>query len=171
MNSFYKTTLWNQFGAAIDMLENAIVACPDALWEGKMWPIDDGDPRWAEVWCIAAHVVFWLDLYLFGSVEGFAPPAPFGLEELDPAGLVPPRVFTKEEILAYLAHDRAKCRAAIETLTETRAQAICQFDWVKLSFGEMLLYNLRHVQEHTAQINLFIGQNMKYDPRWVKQAR
>ncbi|HQX75237.1 MAG TPA: hypothetical protein PL074_02945, partial [Thermoflexales bacterium] len=58
----------------------------------------------------------------------------------------------------------------IEDLTEARAQSICKFGWVKLPFGEMLLYNMRHVQEHTAQINLFIGQHKLYNPRWVKQA-
>ena len=169
-NTFWKTTLWNQFGAAIDMLENAIRACPEELWRGQMWPIDDIEPRFSEVWCIAAHVLFWLDFYLTNSPDDFAPPPPFGLEELDPAGVVPPRAFTKDEILAYLAYGRAKCKTTIENLTEARAQSICEFGWVKLPFGEMLLYNMRHVQEHTAQINLFIGQHKLYNPRWVKQA-
>lgn len=26
---------WTQFGASIDMLENAIVACPDEIWEDR----------------------------------------------------------------------------------------------------------------------------------------
>ena len=32
MDEQWKTALWQQFGAAIDMLHNAIEACPDALW-------------------------------------------------------------------------------------------------------------------------------------------
>lgn len=32
MDDASKTILWQQFGAAIDMLENALRACPDALW-------------------------------------------------------------------------------------------------------------------------------------------
>jgi hypothetical protein len=32
MDDFWKTVLWQQFGAAIDMLENAVRACPDELW-------------------------------------------------------------------------------------------------------------------------------------------
>ena len=27
-----KITVWQQFGAAIDMLENAITACPEGVW-------------------------------------------------------------------------------------------------------------------------------------------
>jgi len=32
MDDFWKTLLWQQFGAAIDMLEDATRACPDDLW-------------------------------------------------------------------------------------------------------------------------------------------
>jgi len=32
MDDFLKSILWAQFSAALDMLENAIRACPDALW-------------------------------------------------------------------------------------------------------------------------------------------
>jgi hypothetical protein len=36
------------------------------------------------------------------------------------------------------------------------------FSWTKgkpMSFLELLLYNMRHVQEHVAQLNMFLGQN------------
>ncbi|HCI80283.1 MAG TPA: DinB family protein, partial [Ktedonobacter sp.] len=32
MDFLWKTALWQQFGATIDMLENALLACPDTLW-------------------------------------------------------------------------------------------------------------------------------------------
>lgn len=28
----WRTILWQQFGAAVDMLDNALRACPDELW-------------------------------------------------------------------------------------------------------------------------------------------
>ncbi len=37
METSWNTVLWRQFSAAIDMLENALVACPDALWEERLW--------------------------------------------------------------------------------------------------------------------------------------
>jgi hypothetical protein len=37
MNSTWKTIIWQQFGAAIDMLDNALRACPDELWRDRLW--------------------------------------------------------------------------------------------------------------------------------------
>ncbi len=31
MDAIWKSTIWRQFGASIDMLENAVLACPDEL--------------------------------------------------------------------------------------------------------------------------------------------
>ena len=37
METTFRTALWRQFGAAIDMLENALVACPASLWTERLW--------------------------------------------------------------------------------------------------------------------------------------
>jgi hypothetical protein len=37
MADVWKTLLWRQFGAAIDMLDNALRECPDELWTGILW--------------------------------------------------------------------------------------------------------------------------------------
>jgi hypothetical protein len=74
----WRTALWRQFGAAIDMLENALLACPSTHWNGLLWS-DHSDPEFAAFWSITYHTLFWLDVYLTGSREGFAPPAPFTL--------------------------------------------------------------------------------------------
>ena len=37
METTLRTALWRQFGAAIDMLENALLACPSALWNERLW--------------------------------------------------------------------------------------------------------------------------------------
>jgi hypothetical protein len=142
--SAWKAMLWGQFGAAIDMLENAIDACPDALWGDRA--------RRPEFWYVAYHTLFFLDLYLSGQLEGFAPPAPCNLDELDPAGILPGRVYTRDEMRAYLRHGRDKCRATIEAMTEEEATRPAGFAWLELSRGELLLDNLRHVQHHTAQL-------------------
>lgn len=170
MDTTWKTSLWQQFGAAMDMLGNAVAACPDALWRVRLW--DDVElPGAAEFWYIVYHTLFWLDLYLTGTVEGFAPPAPFTLDELDPAGLLPDRVYTRDELQAYLEHNRRKCRATIEALTDEQAGRRCHFPWGEISFAGLLLDNMRHVQEHTAQLNLILGQKTGWSPRWVAQAR
>ena len=119
----------------MDMLENALNACPDELWNERMWNDPGFPPEFSEFWYVAYHCLFWTDLYLSGAVEGFTPPAPFTLGELDPAGVLPDRQYTREELLAYLEHCRRKCRTTIEALTDERAQRICKFTWGEISFA------------------------------------
>lgn len=171
MNSFWKTIIWQQFGAAIDMLENALYTCPDQLWRERLWNNATEQPGFAEFWYIIYHTLFWLDLYLSGSVEGFVPPVPFTLDELDPAGLLPERPYTKDELQTYLEHGRQKCRATIEALTDDKARQRCRFAWGEVSFAELLLYNMRHVQEHAAQLNLILGQRIGLASGWVTEAK
>lgn len=171
MDRYMRTAIWRQFGSAIDMLENVIHACPDDLWEVQLWPVTAPDPKLSEFWYIAYHTLFWLDLYLTGAVEGFAPPEPFTLDELDPAGITPERTYTKVELQAYLEYDRAKCRATIESLTDERARQICEFPWMTLPYMELILDNMRHVQEHAAQLNMILGQKIGFDPRWVTRPK
>ena len=167
MDDFTRSILWRQFGSAIDMLGRAIQACPDKLWRVRLWPVESGSPDLSEFWYIAYHTLFWLDLYLSGAVEGFAPPEPFTLDELDPAGVTPSRVYSKDELKTYLAHDRTKCRLTIESLTDKKARRTCKFPWGEIPFTELLLDNMRHVQEHSAQLNMILGQKIGYDPGWI----
>jgi hypothetical protein len=157
-----KTALWSQFGAALAMLENAARACPDRLWADRSRP--------PEFWYLVFHTLFWLDLYLTGAVEGFSPPAPFGLEELDPEGVLPERPYSRTTLLDYLEHGRAKCRATLEGLTVETARRPCRFTWGECSFRELLLYNLRHVQHHAGQLQLLLRQADVPPPPWVGQA-
>jgi hypothetical protein len=171
MDPFWKDLLWNQAGAAIDMLENAIRGCPDELWSAALWD-DPHSPRgFAEFWYIAFHTLFWLDLYTYGAVDGFAPPAPFTMDELHPAGLLPERQYTQAELLAYLARNRQKCQDVITGLTDEQARRRCAFSWGETSFAELLVYTMRHVQEHAAQLALVLGQQRGAQNRWVAQAK
>ena len=170
MDTIWRASVWQQFGATIDMLENALRACPDELWSDRLWSDGSAQPEFSEFWYVVYHTLFWLDFYLSGSVEGFAPPAPFTLDELE-AGLLPERTYTKDELHTYLDHGRAKCRATIAALTDEQARQRCKFGWGEISFVELLLYNMRHVQEHAAQLNLFLGQKLVSAPGWVTQAK
>jgi hypothetical protein len=163
VDTTWRKVIWSQFGAAIDMLGNAVLACPDELWGDRS--------RQPEFWYVVYHALFYLDLYLSGSVEQFAPPAPFGLEELDPAGMLPDRVYSKHELKAYLDHGRGKCQATIEALTDDRSRQPCQFSWLEMSFGELLLYNMRHVQDHAGELHLILGQTTGSAPDWVGRAK
>ena len=165
--------LWRQYGAAIDMLDNALRDCPDELWGKNLWndQSDQSMPdRFSAFWYLGYHTLFWLDLYLSGAEEGFAPPAPFDLGELDPAGVLPPRIYSREELRNYLQYCRRKCRKTIITLSIEQAYRLCRFGSRELPFAELQLYNLRHVQEHGAQLSLFLGQQAGIPSKWVSRA-
>ena len=152
--------LWRQYAAAIDSLESALRSCPDELWEKRLW--DDRPDQWVAIgfsafWYLGYHTLFWLDLYLTGAEEGFAPPAPFDLVEMED-GETLPRVYARAELLGYLETCRRRCQETVEGLTPETAGRVCRFPWGELSFGELQLYTLRHVQEHAAQLHMFLGQ-------------
>jgi hypothetical protein len=164
--------LWRQFGAAIDMLGDALRECPDELWEQPLW--EDHEDQWVSAgfsrfWYLAYHTLFWLDLYLSGSEEGFAPPQPFTLTEMEADAPLPP-TYSRAQLLDYLAFCRQKCHYTILALSPGEAQRICRFGWGEAPYAELQIYNLRHVQEHGAQLHLFLGQHAGHDARWVGQA-
>jgi len=162
MDQTWKASTWEQFGAALDMLEQAVHACPDELWGERS--------RRPEFWYIVFHTLFYLDLYLSDSAEGFTPPAPFTLDELDDRGLMPDRVYTKKELLEYLEHGRQKCRSRIASLTEEGAERRSGFRWLDMPVAAAHLYNLRHLQHHVGQLYLLLRQTVDATPGWIRKA-
>jgi hypothetical protein len=165
--------LWRQFGAAIDMLGDALRDCPDELWENRLW--EDQPNQWVAAgfsafWYLCYHALFWLDLYLTGAEEGFAPPAPFDLVEMETDEVLP-RTYTREELLSYLEYCCRKCQETIGALSNEQAYRLCRFSWGELPFAELQLYNLRHVQEHGSQLRMFLGQQAGKSAEWVSRAQ
>jgi hypothetical protein len=164
MDTMLKTSVWQQFGAAIDMLDHAITVCPDELWTAALWD-DTEDPRYGHFWFIAYHTLFWLDLYLTGTSEGFLPPPPFI------RGSLPEKPYTNADVRAYLKQCRQKCKTTIEALTDEKACQICKFNWMEPTFLELQLYSMRHVQEHAAQLNLLLGGKGVTASDWISKAQ
>lgn len=165
--------VWRQFGAAIDMLSDALRDCPDELWETRLW--EDQPDQWvasgfSTFWYLGYHTLFWLDLYLTGAEEGFAPPAPFDLVEME-ANEVLPRTYTRIELLGYLESCRQRCQETIGAMSSEEANRLCRFAWGEVSFAELQLYNLRHVQEHAAQLGMFLGQQARKSTSWISKAQ
>jgi hypothetical protein len=165
MNPMWRTIVWQQFGAAISMLENTLRACPDEHWRDPLWDDPTDAPGYTECWFVIYHTLRWTDSYLSGAPEGFAPPAPFVV------GSLPEEPYPREALQAYLEHCRQKCRATFETLTDEKAQQSCKFPWgEEVSFLELQLYSMRHVQEHAAQLSLHLGRRLGTAPDWVARA-
>ena len=156
MLASFSESIWKHFGAAIDMFENAVVMCPEKLW---------GKPQF---WYKAFHASFWLDYYMTINPEGFTPPAPFTNSEFDPAGKIPERQYSKEEILSYVRSSRKKLHDILKNMDEETALK----RWINpnrnVTYFEMLLHNMRHLQHHTAQLNLLLRQGIDNAPPWVE---
>lgn len=156
------TFLWQQFGAAIDMLKNAITACPEELW--------DEDPKFCQV---AHHTLFFLNYYLSDDTPGesdYSPPPPFTKSEFED---VPPLVkYDKEQLLMYLRLGREKLH---EQLSGNTAEQLLTKRFVNqykdFTLFELLLYNMRHVQHHAAQLNLLLRQREVIPPDWVSRTK
>jgi hypothetical protein len=159
MIQLVKDSLWSQFGASIDMLENAIKLCPDELWNAKK------DFSWQ-----AYHTLFFQDYYSTINPVGFGPRSPFTYSEFG-RGL-PKGIFSKNDILNYLEFNRNKCHELIADLTEQQMKSrwINESKTMNFSLLEILMYNIRHVQHHAAQLNRMLRQEINDAPRWVKRA-
>ncbi len=152
--------LWRQFETAIHSFGDALRHCPDELWEENLWADQPGQwvaDGFSTFWYLGYHTLFWLDLYLTGAEEGFTPPEPFDLVEME-ANEQLPRTYSREELLGYLNQCRQKCQDIVSGLSTEQAYQLCRFPWGEVPFGELLLYTMRHVQEHAAQLHMFLGQ-------------
>jgi hypothetical protein len=164
MMNTLKESLWKQFGASIDMLKNAITLWPEEYWNSRK-----------RFFYISYHCLIFLDYYLTIPPKNFSSPLPFSISEsgnfpedaVD--DLIPDRVYSKKELLDYLQTSREKCHRLIEGLTEEKLKE----RWIEdpgtmnYSFLEILLYNMRHVQHHAAQLNLLLRQGINNAPDWV----
>jgi hypothetical protein len=153
-------SIWSQFGASLDMLENAIHMCPDEHWDTAL-----------DFWYLSYHCIFWTDYYLTSEPNKFEPPKPFTFSEFDPTGKKPDRTYTKTEILGYLAHCQQKAYQLIKEQTIDKLNDRWISEYKNYSLLEILLYNMRHIQHHSAQLNLLLRQTINNAPNWVSQAK
>lgn len=162
MSSTLPVQIWQQFGAAIDMLENAINACPEDQWD-----------QTSRFWYLAYHTTFWTDYYLSDTPmeKDYRPPKPFTLSEFED-GQLPERVYTRTEVLQFLHHDRGRLQHQLQnTTTEELLEKRFTSEYKSFSLFELLLYNMRHVQHHTAQLNLLLRQAGTTPPDWVSRTK
>lgn len=151
--------LSNQFGAALKMVENAILACPETIWNNER-----------KFWYQGFHVLFFTDYYLSKDPVNFQPPAPFDQSEFEDR--MPAQVYTKEQLLNYVKHCENRFK---HFLTDVQPQGQQQ-RWINgsktmdYSYVEIVLYNMRHLQHHAAQMNLILRLEGAEVPEWEFRA-
>ncbi|GAB3508688.1 DinB family protein [Emticicia fontis] len=160
MLQIIKQSLWNQMGASMDMIEDSILLCPEKEW----------DTDW-KFWYQAFHALFFLDYYLTMEPKNFVPPSPFTESEFEDS--MPERTYTKKELIDYLSFCREKCRTLIENLSKEQLECrwINSSGSMDYSVYEIIIYNMRHLQHHVAQLNLHLRHTIDNAPEWVFQAK
>lgn len=147
--------LWQQYGGAIRMRDNARAPVPTSSGPrrcGKC-PRRPGTPTSASSGSMAAHALPWLERYLEAPRE-----ERFG--SLSCAGRSPRRSIQGGSARRAGHAAAAVPRSAAESQRHRPASSVA-YEWVAaepISYMELQTYNLRHFQEHAAQLNLFLGQ-------------
>ena len=129
---------------------------------------------------ISYHSLILLDYYLTFPPSDFSSPLPFIIAEPDEVpedvigDIISDRLYTKKELLDYLELSREKCYKVIEGLTEDQLNErfIEEPGPAAMNYYvlEILRYNMRHVQHHTAQLNALLRQEINEAPGWVFQS-
>jgi DinB superfamily len=165
MDKSIKEILWNQFGASIDMLTCAITNCPEDYFITHK-----------RFYYIAFHTTIFLDYYLTLPPSDFSPMLSFTQKEAKDRpqeavdDLIPDKMYSKQEIMEYLKKSREKCKQLIDSLTgEKLSERFKEGDEpndMDYPILEILLYNLRHTQHHTAQLNMLLRQDFDKHIEW-----
>jgi hypothetical protein len=159
-----KKIIRSQYLATLEMLNQAIIQCPQDLW---------ADAKFGnQFWQIAYHALFYTHLYLQTTEEDFNPrkmhfenahrfstPEPGLSVEGEGAGS-----YQKEEILEFLDF----CRQEVdERVAELDPDAESGFDWIPFNKQELQFYNIRHLQHHTGELCERLGTAAGIDINWV----
>ncbi len=155
-----KEAIRSQYYASLEMLRQAILECPESLW-------DDVDYQ-NQFWQVAYHALFYTHLYLQPSEQDFIPwhkhreefrslrPSPEGPEARKP--------YSKEELLEY--HNM--CREQVEEqVPALDLEAESGFDWLPFDKLELQFYNIRHIQQHTGELYERLGATGAIEVSWV----
>jgi hypothetical protein len=153
----------SQYHAALEMLRQAIVKCPESLWD------DPADKN--RFWHVAYHTLFYTHLYLQDSREAFKPwsgdrQGYASLRAGDRAKIGEP--CSKEEVLAYLQFCWEQVTEKMAAL-DLEAEA-SGFHWLPFGKLELQLYNIRHISQHLGELMERLGARASIDVDWVSKA-
>ena len=152
--------LRRQYGAAIEMLRRAIQDCPDELWDAR----DDENPFWQK----AYHTIYYIDLYLSNPPGTFESPS-FHTPDSQTFAKSPSKPFSREQIEGYLEKAAAKCAEVFDGLTLEGLGQECG-SRRHATIGDILIYNLRHVQHHVGAMYHYLRRKTGGAPDWLAYA-
>ena len=146
----------SQYHAALSMLQQVVVRCPDAVWRS----VNPSMPFWR----VAFHALFYTHLYLQPTEKDFAP-WPKHRDESQHMGPLPwpphdePAIgepYSRDEILEYLDFVRAQVEEKVSALD---LEGDSGFFWLPFSKLELQFYNIRHVQQHAGELSQRLAES------------
>jgi hypothetical protein len=148
----------NEYRAVLQMLGDAIEACPETLWDQRA----DEPPFWQQ----AYHALWWLDFYISDSPQAFQHTSgvPGQAWELEQA---PEDAPPKEQLLDYLDRVAIKCEATLDRLTAGQLGGENTFHWTGPTLAHRLVYNVRHAQHHIGWLNSALSRKGGRTAKWV----
>lgn len=165
MTEAVKQLLTSQYEAALCTLAHCVARCPEPQWNAPVarYPFCQ----------VAFHTLFFADVYLgrdadalrrqpfhLANAELFA-----GYEQMEDRE--PVSLYTRAQIEMYLdfVHEKAVATIAAETAADLSAPA--QFARRNFSRAELHIYNIRHIQHHSAQLIMRLRLNSTVDIPWI----
>lgn len=153
----------NQYMAALEMVKEAIIYCPPSGWD---------DPQSAKkFWHVAYHTLFYTHLYLQASINSFSawPKHRPEYNNLDAPSSTPQEIpaleaYSKEEILEYLEFCQKQVTEQIHGMD---LEADSGFHWLPFNKMELQIYNIRHLQNHAAELAEWLAANQGIQIHWV----
>jgi hypothetical protein len=159
-----KATIKSQYAAALQMLQQVIVQCPEAIWT------DTTSKN--QFWQVAYHALFFVHLYLQPTGADFVPWAK-GRKDYHFLGPTPwpphktPEVgepYSPQEVLEYLDFCRNEVEGKVSALD---LEAASGFDWLPFNKLELQFYTIRHLQHHIGELSGRLMTEAQVEIQWV----
>ncbi len=159
-----KETIKSQYHAALEMLKQAVEACPEPLWSDARYE--------SPFWHVAYHALFYAHLYLQPTEKDFVPWEKHqeGLASLASSEGEGYRGewYSKGDVLTYLALCRQQVEEQVAALD---LEAESGFYWLPFDKLELQFYNIRHIQQHTGELYERLGATGGPELGWVGTKR
>ena len=143
-----KQVIQSQYLAALAMLKEVIVKCPEALWNAP----GNQEPCWKKSY----HALFYVHLYLQNAEKDFVR----WEKHHDPDNGVP---FTKDEVLEYLSFVEQQVAERVSVID---LDADSGFHWYPVNKLELQFISIRHIQQHAGELSERLGTLENIELGW-----
>jgi hypothetical protein len=145
--------LVSQYLASLEMLKQAIVLCPQSLWNAP------GDKN--KFWQVAYHALYFTHEYLADSYETFTPWLKHReVYDFDDSKSFEP--YDKDTILEYLAYCQQQVAERVPQLKLEEMEGHGD----EMTVLELQIYSIRHIMQHSGELMQRLS-TLEEEVNWV----